>query len=316
MLRIRTGLAVAVSLLGMLWSRDVHAQGFFINQQSVRGLGRADAGNVAAANDPGTIFFNPAGMTELWRKDESSIRWKAALSVHTIIPRATLDNAGSTATTPGTLGAPLPFAATDAKNPTDPTPIPNAYFAYRLKGDRLYVGGGLTFPFGLSEEYAGDWWGRYDSLKAELTTKNFAPTFAFRVSDKVSIGGGIDIQSSDSELSSAIPNPFVPGGPTADTDARIKITGNDKTVGFNAGILLKPNDKLRLGVHYRSGMNYELDGTAYDLRVYRTLRTTQWRDRRACGVAHSEDLRSRLCLRSNRRTNDLWRLWLVRLGCL
>jgi len=262
MLRMKTGLAVAASLLGMLWSRDVQAQGFFINQQSVRGLGRADAGNVAAANDPGTVFFNPAGMTELWRADESSIRWKAAVSVHTIIPRATLNNDGSTAATPGTLGTPLPIAATNASNPTDPTPVPNGYLAYRGKSDRWYLGVGLNLPFGLSEEYSADWWGRYDSVKAKLTTKNFASTLAFRLNEKISIGGGIDFQSADSELSSAIPNPLIPGGPSAATDARISITGDDLAVGFNAGILLKPQDKLRIGFHYRSGMNYELEGKA------------------------------------------------------
>ena len=57
--------------VGCLVGHAAWAAGYFIDQQSVPGLGRANAGNVAAANDPSTIFFNPAGMTELWLLDPS-----------------------------------------------------------------------------------------------------------------------------------------------------------------------------------------------------------------------------------------------------
>jgi long-chain fatty acid transport protein len=44
---------------------NVHASGFAIVEQGVRGLGTAYAGAAALAEDPSTIFYNPAGLTQL-----------------------------------------------------------------------------------------------------------------------------------------------------------------------------------------------------------------------------------------------------------
>ena len=76
------------------------ATGFFLNQQSVQGLGRTDAGNAVAANDASTIYFNPAGMAWLWR--DSAARETDTLfafGTHLIVPRADHLNTGSTANT-------------------------------------------------------------------------------------------------------------------------------------------------------------------------------------------------------------------------
>src|SRR5262249_10988296 len=56
------GIALAIALPARAF-----ATGFYINQQSVRGLGRVDAGNTVAADDLSTIFFNPAGLMEVAR---------------------------------------------------------------------------------------------------------------------------------------------------------------------------------------------------------------------------------------------------------
>src|SRR5262245_32513427 len=93
--RVATALLVTVFLGGPAYSA-----GYFIDQQSIPGLGRADAGDVAAASDPSTVFFNPAGMTELWwGADPADIR-RASSGVALIIPSSKLKNAGSTVTVP------------------------------------------------------------------------------------------------------------------------------------------------------------------------------------------------------------------------
>ena len=239
---------------------EAQATGFFINQQSVPGLGRTDAGNVAAANDPSTIFFNPAGMTQLWTEKNPSRRPKTSIGIHVIIPRSDLDNNGSTASTPGTLGMPVPFVGANEKDPTDPTPIPNLYAAWVLPGNKVYVGLGVTSPFGLSAKYEETWFGRYDSIEAELKTIDIAPTIAFKATDRFSIGVGIDIQYADTTLVTAIPNPVVPGGPTPATDGRFTVEGDDWSVGFNAGILMNFGERVRFGLSYRSGVDHDIKG--------------------------------------------------------
>ena len=239
------------------------ATGYFINQQSVSGLGRAFAGSVAAADDPSTVFYNPAGLTRLFEGDQDGFGFIGSSGANLIIPRSKLNNNGSTAATPATGGIAVPYPGADGKNPGDPAVIPNFYAAQRLFQQRVAVGIGVTSPFGLSGKYDKDWFGRYNSIESKLTTVDIGPVIAVRINEYLSIGGGPDIQYEDSTLSSAIPNPLAPGGVSAATDGLFKAKGDDWSVGYNAGALLElPGTGLRLGVHYRSQMDHTIQGTA------------------------------------------------------
>jgi long-chain fatty acid transport protein len=251
---------VVVSCALVLAAAESRATGFFINQQSVAGLGRVDAGNVAAGSDLGTLFFNPAGLARLW--DEDATGQQLDVGAHIIVPRSDLSNVASTATTPGTLGAPLPFVGASAEDPTDPTPVLNLYYARQLRNDDLSLGLRFNSPFGLSAEYEPDWIGRYDSTKAELLTASLGVTLTYRLNAALSIGGGIDLQYADSELVSAIPNPLQLGGPTPASDARFAVEGNDSEVGFNVGLLWQATAELRVGAHYRADVEHDLNGSA------------------------------------------------------
>jgi long-chain fatty acid transport protein len=239
-----------------------HATGFFIDQQSASGLGRADAGDAAAAQDASTVFYNPAGMTELWHDADPSRDTILQSGMHIIIPQSHLSNGGSTATTPGSGGIPVSYPGSDAIDPGRTSPVGNAYIVHRLLDGAAYVGLGITSPFGLSGEYQSDWFGRYDNLKATLQTLNIGPVVAVPINSYLSVGGGIDIQYEKSVLSLAIPNPLAPGGPSTATDGHFDVRGDAWAVGYNIGILVKPTPDLRFGVHYRSAIEHTLTGTA------------------------------------------------------
>jgi long-chain fatty acid transport protein len=196
--------------VGCLVGQAAWAAGYFIDQQSVPGLGRANAGNVAAANDPSTIFFNPAGMTELWLLDPSDTT-RASTSLSVIMPKAEIKNRGSTATSPGTLGLAAPLSGFNESNPTDPTPVSSAYLAQRV-GNRLFFGLGFNAPFGLAAKYDENWFGRYHAIEIKLLTININPSVAYKLSNRISIGAGFDIQYAYAELATAIPNPLVRPG--------------------------------------------------------------------------------------------------------
>ena len=259
---LRCRLLLGPVLVAALWAQteSAGATGFFVNQQSVRGLGRVDAGNTAAADELGTIFFNPAGLSVLW-SDGAGDNTRVSWGVQVIIPRSTQQNAGSTAATLGTLGLQAPYAGSDSSNPTSATPIPNLYFARRLS-ESASVGVGVNVPFGLGVEFNKDWYGRYDATEASLRTINLSVVAAYRVDDRLSIGGGIDGQYARTTLASAIPNPLMPGGPTAETDGRISTVGHTYTPGFNLGLLYSFDEHNRVGFHYRSGMKHHIHGSA------------------------------------------------------
>ncbi len=51
--------------VGLALSAPAYAGGFYIQEQSTKEAGRAYSGDAAAADSAATVFFNPAGMTEL-----------------------------------------------------------------------------------------------------------------------------------------------------------------------------------------------------------------------------------------------------------
>lgn len=243
-----------------LLSSAAWATGFFLNQQSVQGLGRSDAGNAAAASDVSTVYYNPAGMPYLWRDAATASDTRFAIGAQLIVPRAQHVNTGSTANTP-LSGGMVAYAGPNGVDPTDPTPVPNVFVAHRLSGGQSFVGFGITSPFGLSAKFNNDWFARYDSIETSLRTVNLTAVGAHQVTPAFSIGGGVDLQYARSKQVAAVPDPLNPGGPTAATDARAESTGSAWTPGFNLGLMWQATAQTRVGVHYRSGIDHKMSGT-------------------------------------------------------
>lgn len=227
--------SIAVMTMGL--SSGVQAAGFYLQEQSASGLGSAFAGSAAQPRDASVIFFNPAGMTYLEGGN-------ANLGVHVLVPKSKMKDDGST------LPAGSPGSSGDGGNPYSVSPIPNAYISQQIT-DQLWVGLGISAPFGLSGEYDDGWFGRYDSTKTKLTTIDVTPSVAFKVNDWVSIGGGVIIQRADAKLE----NNLNAGG-----EGLQSLKGKDTTVGWKAGALFEPVKGTRLGVDYRSEIKHTLEG--------------------------------------------------------
>jgi long-chain fatty acid transport protein len=241
--------ATVAALVPVVSTGPAAAASFLIKEQSVTGLGRAFAGASAMGEDAATIFHNPAAMTRLQGPEVTA-------GAYLLIPKADLDNRGSTSTLSPLLGGQTRLVAGgDSDDPTDPTPLANAYMAYPLLDRDLWAGLGISTPFGLVTEYDPGWFGRYDSIKTDLLTINVSPTAAYRINDWISIGGGIDIQYADAKLSRAV---FV----ASRGDALYEVEGDDWSLGYNIGILFEPIQTTRIGVHYRSRIEHKLKGDA------------------------------------------------------
>lgn len=244
--------ALAAALLA---AGPAGAAGFFIQEQSVKGVGRAFAGEAALGSDASTIFTNPAGMTRL---DGRQVQ----LGGHVLILKADLTDAGSTATTLGTGGAAVRYGGANG-DPFDTTPVPNFYAAMPVDDDnRVWLGVGISAPFGLVADYGDGWFGRYNSTKTELKTIDIAPSIAFKASDWLSVGGGLDIQYAEATLENAVANGLAPGGPSPATDGHARVEGDDWSVGYNLGVIFTPVPQARIGLHYRSAISHDLKGTA------------------------------------------------------
>lgn len=232
----------------MAASAPALAGGFYLQEQSPVEIGRALSGGAAAGDDPSTIYFNPAAMTQLQGVQVSAGGSALMASAHQT-------NRGSFRTIPGSPVR-VPLSGNDGGNPFDSViPVPSFYTSAQIS-DRLWLGLGVNAPFGLKLEYDDGFFGRYDSLYTNLKTYNIQPSAAYKLTDNLSIGGGVDVQYVKATLTNALPqlSPLIP------TDGFARLKGNDWTVGWNAGLFYTTGD-TNFGIHYRSGINHKLTGT-------------------------------------------------------
>ncbi|MNV55651.1 47 kDa outer membrane protein precursor [compost metagenome] len=134
------------------------------------------------------------------------------------------------------------------------TTVPMGYYVKPID-EHWAFGVGFYVPFGLITDYGSGFAGRYYANKSEVTTFTFQPTISYAFNDKVSIGFGPTINRISGELSGMVPNPLSPGR----NDGKLKSTGDDTALGFNAGILVQATDRTRLGMTYHSKVSYQLD---------------------------------------------------------
>lgn len=231
--------SVAGALLVMAGSAA--ASGFALIEQSGSGLGNAFAGGAASAEDASTIFYNPAGMSRLSGKQIS-------VAGSLIKPSAQFSDTGTTAAALRPLGGVTGDAGSWAF-------VPNGYFMMEVN-PKMRVGLGINVPFGLQTQYNPNWVGRFQAIDSKLKTINLNPSVSYQINDAVSIGGGLNFQRINAELTSA--KSFGALG-----EGLSSMIGSDTGWGYNLGGLFEMGSAGRIGVAYRSSIRYQLSGNAY-----------------------------------------------------
>jgi len=219
-------LALGLALAGC--GNLAHAAGFALIEQNASGLGNAYAGQAASAQDASTIFFNPAGMT--------------------LLPDSQLVLAGSLVNPHAKFTGSSNIGGGDGGDAGDLAFVPNAYIAFRVSPD-IHLGVGLNAPFGLKTEYDSSWAGRTQAIESELKTVNLNPAIAWKTSDTLSLGAGLSIQYAEATLSNS-----------ANGAGIATVHGDDYGWGYNLGLLWQPERATRIGLAYRSDVEYTLEG--------------------------------------------------------
>lgn len=245
----------ALMLLGIAGTAS--ASGFAIQNQTGSGNGNAFSGAAAAAEDAGTIYFNPAGMTYLPMGHNVT-------AVGTVLIRSI--DYDDTGTRTFLNGAPFAPGPTSIHAPTGEGGdaggtglIPAGYWSYAYSKD-LRVGLGVSPTFGNETEYKKNFRGFNSGFYAELAQININPSIAFKVNEMISLGAGISFAFQDITLKQGIPtqspNPAV-GLPAGNF---VKITGDDWAAGFNLGAMFQLSPNTRVGLTYRSETSFDLEG--------------------------------------------------------
>ncbi|ASJ74749.1 OmpP1/FadL family transporter [Granulosicoccus antarcticus] len=260
------GIVSLASLTGV-----VNAGGFALIEHGASGMGNAYAGAAAVSNDPSTVWFNPAGMSELDGRQVS-------VGIHLLKTDTTWTDEGTT------LGALLgrgEASGPDTSEPGTLSTLPNFYYVAPINQQWSY-GLSIGVPFGSSTEYDRDWKGRYSTVKSGIEVIDINPAISYKMSEKVSLGFGISVQQLSAELASAVDSGaaclrlaadrFDTSFTTADcinagltpgnveNDGYAEVTGDSIAMSFNMGALFKPRNDLKIGVAYRHSIDHEIDG--------------------------------------------------------
>lgn len=219
-------------------------------------MGNAGAGSAAVAENAGTIFYNPAGMTELGR---------GSISAGLVAVKTSFEFSNDGSITPGLTG--------DGGNGGNWGVVPNAYGSWQVSKD-VYIGLGIGAPFGLKTKYDEPWIGSAHSNEFDIKTININPSIAWRAADWVSLGAGVNWQRIDATYKraagvaasprvtncAAVP-PTSPLFPAAvPCQSGVKLEMDDDAWGWNVGALFKPAAQTKIGVSYRSKIKYTANG--------------------------------------------------------
>jgi len=202
------------------------AVGFQLTEQSSLGLGRAYAGAGIVGDDLSAVHYNPAGMT--------------------LLPGVQMQAGGVW------IAVDAPFKGKDGSEENGRLKgqmIPAGYIT-RQVNDQFWLGFAMTVPFGMGTEYDENWNFSQRGTDSKIYTFDMNPSFAYKVNDFVSFGGGVSVQYAKAELSLGFPGL----GSAA-------VEGDSWDWGYNLGIMISPTDKLRFGLSYRSSIEHKASGT-------------------------------------------------------
>ncbi len=241
-------LSSAASLAAALLAASAaQAGGFYVQEQSAKGLGRAYSGE-AADTGADSLWWNPAAIGSITGREIYS-------GLHIIDVEAGVSDTGSTLRRPTLPGVALPVGGEPrAYNPVKLGVVPNLAAAWRVN-DRIAVGLAVNAPFDFITRYSSSSWTRYSAIKSRLLNIDVQPTVAIHVNDKLDLGAGLDISYADATLTNALPNlsPALP-------DGRQDLRGDGWDLGYVVGAQYRPVRRLTLAASYRSKIDHELDG--------------------------------------------------------
>lgn len=229
-------IAAAALAVASAFTTQAYAAGFMLTEQSAAGLGRSYAGIGVDGTDISGVFYNPATMTL-----HKGSHFQA-----------------------GFVGIGLDLAYESADGTTEngrykEQAIPHGYLAKQMS-DNLWLGLGMTVPFGMGTEFNEGWGGRYRGVEATILTYDVNPNIAWKVNDKFSIGAGVSVQYAKAQLVTHMPIPVLTHEGKKIDDVRARLRADSLAYGWNVGLMWEPTDNVRVGLSYRSEIEHNAEG--------------------------------------------------------
>ena len=225
------------------------ANGYQDLHQSAQGLSTAYATNGAGGSDISAMFSNPASLTRFpgsWVSIASSL----------ILPRNTFENITAT---PGLQpGNQVTGSPTTPSQFLDTSIGAASYYSKQLQPD-LFFGLAFNVPWATVSKYPVAGAQRYVATNTSLTAYNISPLLAYKVNNRLSFGGGPNIQVYTADFSTMVDS-TAGAAPDPSTDLQSRIRATNTALGFNAGVEYQITPETRLGASYRSAIVHKFNG--------------------------------------------------------
>lgn len=226
---------LAAIILLVISCRPGWCAGIALYETGAPDLGTASAGRAAMAADASTVVTNPAGMTLL---DRSQFMFTSGA----MLPAINFDRGPDTQ---------VPGGGGGGGNAGVFFPIGGVFYVHKLT-DRLWIGAAIDSNFGLTSDYSLNWVGRYYFTNSSIITGQITPNIAYRINDWLSVGAGFSFSvarfKTQSKINNILPR-FGEGG--------LSIESWDEAFGGNIGFLLRPIEKLKIGLTYNSPVDFK-----------------------------------------------------------
>ncbi len=229
-LRVKTA---GFSIFFLLWSSNgIFAGGYAIPHQTAKAIGLSNA-VTAGVDDPSAVYVNPAALTEV----EGNQVLGGITYINTV---SSVSNSGRRSV-----------------NKHDDSFLPTFFANYHVPETDFTLGFGSYSPFGLATSYGEDTITRFAAIRSELKPFYLNWAAAWRASDLVSIGAGASFVRGSATLTRAI---FLDALGIGIPDGRARITGTDQTFAYNLGLLVKPQDSVKVGLTFRGRAYLDFEG--------------------------------------------------------
>ncbi|MFZ5470611.1 MAG: OmpP1/FadL family transporter [Myxococcota bacterium] len=212
---------------------EAAAAGFAVPEQSARAVGSAGTGT-ASAFGASTLYYNP-GLLPFEDGISAEVSTNLILPTFSYAPVRAVDGSPSTVD-PRLFAIPSVFAAAPLSN-------------------QLFAGVGAFSNFGLGLSWPATFDGRFEASASNVTTFTVNPSVAYRLNDRLGIGGGVSLVRGTVELAQQIN--FV------DSEGSLRMGGGTFGFGFNLGFGARfLSDRLSVGASWRSDVPLSFQGRA------------------------------------------------------
>ena len=244
---------VAVSVAA---ASSAYSAGFALNDHSATASGKALAGVAASNEDISASFWNPALFVNA---KETTVYVSGAY----VMPSMDVTLNSATDARPSALGGAQDISSDGAtQDSVNNTLVPSIYFAKPIT-DKTIVGIALNAPFGLSGDYGQDWAGRFHATETAIQDIALSFSLAHRLNNWVSTGVSLQIHKAEVVLESA--------AGYSGNEGSGRIEADDIAYGYALGLALEPIKGTRIGLGYRSEVDFDFEGDVKYTDVNATL---------------------------------------------